>query len=159
MASKTLITPEQYLATPYEWEPEYVHGEIVERSMPTRRHAIIQQLLSVIFSGKGCCLPGLRVRLASDVFRVPDFAFYLEDPKVEVPASPPLLVVEIGSPDDRISDVIRKMEEYRGWRVAHIWFIEPELKQLYVYEGGLRQADKLELSQVGVTITVDMLLS
>jgi len=31
MATKSLITAEQYLSTPYEWEPEFVRGEIVER--------------------------------------------------------------------------------------------------------------------------------
>ena len=37
-----------------------------------------------------------------------------------VPASPPLLIVEISSPDDRLDAMLQKLEEYRVWGVQHI---------------------------------------
>jgi hypothetical protein len=33
MATKALITPEQYLSTPFEREPEFVHGYIYDRGL------------------------------------------------------------------------------------------------------------------------------
>ena len=42
MATKASITAAQYLATPYEREPEFVRGELVERSLPTFSHGDIQ---------------------------------------------------------------------------------------------------------------------
>jgi Uma2 family endonuclease len=37
-----------------------------------------------------------------------------------VPDTPPLIVVEILSPDDRLTEVREKLEEYRAWGVPHV---------------------------------------
>ena len=153
MASKVLITPEQYLATHFEREPEFVHGELVEKSLPKNTHSKTQQRLCVLFDRVGECRPELRMKLAEDLFRIPDFALFEQDPD-ELPESPPLLIVEIASPDDRLRDVEQKLEEYRAWGVAHVWFVEPELKKLYTYDRGLMNVAQLELPQFGLTVTV-----
>lgn len=49
MATKTLITEEEYLATGFEWEPEYRDGEIIERPTPNTKHSTTQTLLAVHF--------------------------------------------------------------------------------------------------------------
>ena len=64
MATKTLITAEQYLSTHFEYEPEFVRGEIVERPLPNNTHSKIQQRLSVLLDRTGFCYPELRVRVA-----------------------------------------------------------------------------------------------
>jgi Uma2 family endonuclease len=101
MAGKVLITPEQYLATHFEREPELVHGELVEKSLPKNTHSKTQQRLCVLLDRAGECRPELRMKLAEDLFRIPDFALFEQDPD-ELPESPPLLIVEIASPDDRL---------------------------------------------------------
>jgi Uma2 family endonuclease len=152
MATGALITPERYLSTHFEREPEFVRGELVERSLPTNPHSKIQQRLCVLLDRAGSCRPELRLKLAEDLYRIPDVCLYEEDPVVDLPTSPPLLVVEIGSPDDRLHDVERKLEEYRAWGVAHIWFVEPELRKLYIYERGLVNVQQLDLPQFNLTI-------
>jgi Uma2 family endonuclease len=152
MASKVLITPEQYLATHFEREPELVHGELVEKSLPKNTHSKAQQRLCVLLDRVGECRPELRMKLAEDLFRIPDFALFERDPD-ELPESPPLLIVEIASPDGRLPDVERKLGEYRAWGVAHVWFVEPELKKLYTYDRGLTNVAQFELPQFGLTIT------
>src|ERR1700733_10639449 len=147
MASKTLITAEQYLATHYEREPEFVHGEIVEKSVPTFSHGRIQLRLGALLSDTGISCAEVRMRLAEDLYRLPDLALFETEPESEVPSSPPLLIVEIGSPDDRIADVEHKLEEYRTWGVKHIWFVEPELKKLYLYDRGLMHVEQLNLPE------------
>jgi Uma2 family endonuclease len=91
------------------------------------------------------------MKLAADLFRTPDFALFERDPD-ELPESP-LLIVEIASPDDRLRDVEQKLEEYRAWGVAHVWFVEPELKKLYTYDRGLTNVAQLELPRFNLTIT------
>ncbi len=55
-------------------------------------------------------------------------------PPEQIPSSPPLVVIEITSPDDRHQDLLEKLEEYRTWGVAHVWVVEPELKSLRVLQ-------------------------
>jgi Uma2 family endonuclease len=153
MASKVLITPEQYLATHFEREPEFVHGELVDKSLPKKKHARTQQRLCVLLDRAGYGCTELRVKLAHDLYRIPDFALYESEPDGELPDTPPLLIIEIASPDDRLTDVKRKLEEYRVWGVTHVWFVEPEEKRLYVYEGELISVAQLELPRFHLTIT------
>src|SRR5260370_16038187 len=83
MATKPQIGVEEYLVLPHpdRPEPDYVHGEVVERSLPTPVHAQIQALLVLLF---GRLLPRVRVTLMTELrvqiepnlFRVVDFAVY-----------------------------------------------------------------------------------
>ena len=93
------------------------------------------------------------MRLAEDLYRIPDIAMWTEQPE-QLPSSPPLLVVEVTSPDDRLYDLLQKLDEYRAWGVEHIWLVEPELKQFHVYDhGSLREVQVLELPQFGFRMT------
>jgi Uma2 family endonuclease len=156
MAASTLLTAEQYLATHYgEREPEFVHGEVIDRPMPTWLHGRLQHLLSVHLHGIGFCGTEVRMRLGSELFRIPDLVvFGGSPPRDEVPAAPPLVVVEITSPDDRHQDLLQKLEEYRAWGVRHVWVVEPELKAFYVYDaGGLARVSQFELAEFGFRVT------
>jgi len=93
------------------------------------------------------------VKLAHDLYRIPDFALYESEPEGELPDTPPLLIIEIASPDDRRRDVEQKLEEYRAWGVAHVWFVEPESKKLYIWNGGLVDVAQFELPRFHLTVT------
>ena len=155
MATKALITPEQYLATHFEHEPELVHGELVGRPLPNRSHGRTQQRLAVRLDGAGYCCTEVRMRLAEDLYRIPDVAvFERPGPEEEVPSSPPFLVVEVISPEDRLHNLMQKLEEYHLWGVRYIWLVETELKKLYVYDhGSLTEVDRLELEPLRSVIT------
>ncbi len=113
MATKSLVTPQQYLATPFEREPELVHGELVERPSPNLVHGRTQQRLAVHLDGVGYCCTEVRMRLAEDLYRIPDVAvFEGTGPTEAVPTAPPLLVVEISSSDDRLDAMLQKLDEY-----------------------------------------------
>ncbi len=159
MASKTLITPEQYLATYWEREPEYVHGEIVEKPLPSKKHGYLQLLIGSLLRPVGFAATEVRSRLEYDVFRLPDVALWRKEPDGDPPAEPPLVAVEIASPDDRMSNLMLKFEQYRTWGVEYIWFVEPELAKLYVFDGGLKEVTQFELAEFKITITPDQLFS
>ena len=161
MATKALITPELYLATQFEREPELVHGELVERPLPTLNHGRTQQRLAVHLDSVGFCCTEVRMRLTEDLYRIPDVAvFEGSGPMDQVPSSPPLLVAEIVSPDDRWNDLLQKLEEYHAWGVQYIWLVEPELKRIHVYDNGsLTQVSRLELQQLGFAVTAQELFA
>ena len=98
----------------FQHDAEFVHGEIVERGIPDLSHSRIQTLLAVRFENLrqhhglfGCV--ELRMRVAPDVYRIPDVAVFAGKlPEQQVPDSPPLVVVEIISKDDRYLDLMQK---------------------------------------------------
>jgi Uma2 family endonuclease len=151
-----LVTPAQYFATRFEREPEYVHGELVERSAPNLSNGIIRARLALILDGHGYACLSLTMQLAEDLFRIADAALFEVHPKCDYPKTPPVLVVEIASGDDRVR-VERKLPEYQEWGVANICLVDPELKKLYVYDGGLIDVSKVELPALSITITPEQL--
>jgi Uma2 family endonuclease len=160
MATTTQLTVDQYLKMHFEdLEPEFVHGDLIERAMPTSIHAWLTHLLSMRLHGAGFCLVGVRCQLAEDVIRIPDLAVFSTFPK-RVPASPPSIVVEITSPDDRHEELLRKLDQYRAWGVEHIWVVTPELKKLHVYDSrGLTEMSQFELTDANIRIAADELFA
>src|ERR1700688_422819 len=99
MDTQLQIAPSEYLSTSFEGvDREYVRGEIVERSMPTYPHSKTQAELVYHFrhlrdSHHLFVAPENRMRLAADLYRIPDVAVFAgTEPDEDVPSRPPLLV-------------------------------------------------------------------
>src|SRR5689334_10428440 len=110
MGTKSAVSIDDYLHTSFDdLDREYVDGEIVERTLPDRLHGKTQfRLAGLIF--RYCeTLPlygmtEVRSRVAPTRVRIPDVSIYAGDEPVEdVPSTPPLVAIEILSPDDRYS--------------------------------------------------------
>ena len=143
----------EYLTTSFEGtDREYVRGEIVERGTPGYSHGRTQVELGFEFEHLRkshhlyACF-STRMRLAPDLYRIPDVAVFAgSEPDEEVPSHPPLVAVEIISPDDRFSGVLEKLAEYRQWGVPHIWVVDPHRRTLAAYDtGALVPASSLTL--------------
>src|ERR1700694_3893018 len=164
MASRLQVAPEEYLATSFDGtDREYVRGEIVERSMPTFPHGEMQVELGFRFrqlrgSHHLFACSETRMCLAPDLYRIPDIAVFAESkPDEAVPSHPPLVAIEIISPDDRYSEMLEKLEEYQQWGVAHIWVIDPHRRTLAAYEdGALRTVPKLALPGYPFELCADL---
>jgi len=158
MAASTQISLEEYLRTSFEGlDREYLDGEILERAVPTKKHSRAQALLIAKFVGLEQklplrCLPEIRVRLSERRYRVVDVAVFSSEPAEEVPFAPPLIAIEILSPDDRFAEVVAKLEDYRAWGVAHVWLADPMSRKIYVYTAGLSETDAFRLPEYGVEI-------
>ncbi len=166
MATKAPVTAEQYLHMTFEYDAEFVHGEIVERAMPDRVHSKIQLRIlmaigRLIQSYPLFPYPELRLRLEPSVYRIPDVSVFADtEPKQDVPASPPLLVIEILSKDDRHYDLMEKLEEYRVWGVQNIWVVDPHAKRLALYTAtGLQYLYSLALAEYPLELTPAALFS
>jgi len=119
--------------------------------MPDWIHSTIQYLILLQFAATtGDRLfprPELRVRIAPDVYRIPDISVVTQPPEGRVPDSPPLIVIEILSKDDRHSDLMQKLEECLAWGVPNIWVIDPATRRFSIYsERGLQNVSSFSLA-------------
>jgi Uma2 family endonuclease len=160
VATKTQITADQYLHMTFEHDAELVHGEIVERSMPDYIHGRLQFLLGLAFAQLTRSHPmypcfEVRMKLAPDVYRIPDVAVFAGvSPQQSVPEIPPLVVIEILSKDDRHSDLMQKLEEYRTWGVPNIWIVDPATKRFGIYtDFGLQNVSSFSLPDYPFQLT------
>jgi Uma2 family endonuclease len=92
------------------------------------------------------------MRLRAGLYLIPDVAVFYPDEPGEVPDFPPLVAIEILSPDDRLSAVRDKLEEYRAWGVAHVWLVDPHSKRMYTCNGGLAEVQALAVPELGVEL-------
>ena len=95
------------------------------------------------------------MRVAPRRFRVVDFAVFRNArPEGRYAEMPPLVAVEIMSPDDRLGKMKVRLEDYRRWGVPHVWLVDPRRKRLYEYtEAGLLQQVSLRLTEFDFEIS------
>jgi len=151
--SEDLWTVQEYLSTSWHPDREFVDGRIEERNLGEKEHSILQRYLTVLFYMKRAewgveVFPELRTQVASTNFRVPDilavragesFDRYLKQP--------PLLAVEILSPEDTLRKMQAKLEAYHRFGIAHIWIVDPERRLAYQYTAdGLEEVKTGELA-------------
>lgn len=141
MTTKTRLTLEEFLRRP-ETKPasEYDDGEVYRKPIPSTWHGYIQRLLSYVLT---LYLKAHQIGDAGSEIRcvfgphggrrayVPDYLFIRGVPLGFGPVNgswqgPPDLAVEILSPDDRMTRVLRKLNFYLRHGVRVVWVIDPE---------------------------------
>jgi Uma2 family endonuclease len=132
--SAALIPLDEYMSTSYSPDCEYLDGVVVERNVGKGRHAYTQgklllKLTAQIAGKKGIAVVEQRVRISPTRVRIPDVCVVEE--VVEVISKPPLLCVEVLSPDDRWNRVIASIGDYQSMGVPCVWVIDPYQFQPY----------------------------
>jgi Uma2 family endonuclease len=160
MGTKMLMSVDEYLHTTFDGaDREYLDGEVVERNLGNKSHGRIQgrliRQLGAYEERTGLyVIPEVRHRVQETRYRIPDVAVFEGEPEGEVPSTPPLVAIEILSPDDRIGYIVPKLDEYRHWGVRHIWLIDPEDRKLFTYgETGLHETTELRLPNYDIVLT------
>ncbi len=69
-----------------------------------------------------------RTRTSSTRVRVPDLIVVVAGPQPPVIVAPPLLVVEILSPDDTYSETEDRSRDYMNMGVETVWLIDPKTR-------------------------------
>lgn len=133
MAATTHIPLREYLGSTYRPDREYVDGEIRERNVGKWEHARVQWLLAHWFGTheKQWGIVGSteqRVQVSPSRVRVPDLVVLAAGPQPEVLTEPPLLVIEILSPDDTYSDTQERAQDYRAMGVQTVWIVDPKTR-------------------------------
>ena len=131
------VSVEEYLSTVYEHDCEYVDGVIEERDLGEFEHAYLQGILTTIFNNHRAewgliCLPEQRVQTQKTHFRVPDVTILRAGtPRERILTRPPLLVIEIQSPEDTLRRTAAKAAEYIAFGIGHVWIIDPAARVGY----------------------------
>ena len=82
-------------------------------------------------------LMGMRVQVEPTRFRIPDICLREpSDPFARVLQRPPLLCVEILSPEDRMGKVRERLQDFVAMGVHDIWVIDPHARRAYVCVAG-----------------------
>ena len=59
---------------------------------------------------------------------MPDLAVVIAGPQPDVLVDPPLLIIEVLSPDDTYSDTQERAKDYRDMGVKTIWIVDPRTR-------------------------------
>jgi len=133
MATATLLGIDEYLNTSYRPDREYIDGELRERNVDKWDHARVQYLLALWF-GNHEAEWGIvgsteqRTRVAATRVRIPDVVVMRAEPQPDVTTVPPLLVIEVLSPDDSYSDTEERAADYWKMGVETVWIIDPRTR-------------------------------
>jgi Uma2 family endonuclease len=132
MSVQTLVPIEEYLNTSYSPDREYRDGVVLERNVGSEPHSWLQAQLARYFNSRRKqwnikAYTELRIKVREDWYPIPDVCVYTEPIfKGRYPSIPPLLWIEILSPDDRMIDVWEKANELLKCGVPYVWIIDPE---------------------------------
>ena len=74
-----------------------------------------------------------------------------------VRTTPPLIAIEILSPDDRMNRVIRRLEDFLGMGVQNVWLLDPIERVAYTLTAeGLRLVDGARIGIADSPIYLDL---
>src|SRR5581483_4046716 len=76
-------------------------------------------------------VPEQRVQVKPTRFRIPDVCVVLGQPGEKILTKPPFLCIEVLSPEDRMSGVEQRIQDYLEMGVAYVWVLDPETKRAY----------------------------
>ena len=137
------VTEEEYLRNPEFEHSEYVDGLVVPLNVGNKSHSIIQVRCAFAFQAYVRSHPGyycateLHCRLivnGKPHYRLPDVAVVAGDDPSGSPFlhRSPDLAVEIRSPEDAITSLLGKAEEYFANGARMVWIIVPDEKSVIV---------------------------
>jgi len=165
MATISQISLSEYLDTSYRPDCEFIDGVVRERNVGKWEHARLQLLLAAWFYSheQEWGITGSteqRTKVASDRVRVPDLVILKAGPQPDVLIDPPLLVIEILSPDDSYSDTQERAQDYARMGVETVWIIDPKTRTGRVCSGAKWvEAKRLEVAGTVIFVELDSIFS
>ena len=158
-----LLSIDEYLRTSYKPDVDFVDGEIEERNLGEYEHARLQWLIGAFFAPreKDWSIRGVieqRIRVTDSRVRICDIAVLRADaPREKVTLTPPLICIEILSPEDRLARAKEVLADYVAMGVPNIWLIDPIYRSAWTFDAnGLHEADPAHLSVRNTPIHLDL---
>ena len=160
------VSVEEYLHSSYEPDMDYVDGVLEERNLGELDHSALQRRLilalcqiSEPFGER--VFPEARVQVSPTRFRVPDVcvmpAGWQGDRIIQ---QAPLLCLEVLSPEDRMSRVLKRAKDFLAMGVPEVWIFDPTERQAYrLLPGGVLQEvyERLELRDTEIALDLKRL--
>ncbi len=154
---------ELYLKSSFRPDQEFIDGRLLERNLGEIPHSTLQGYFYWIFRSreeewKLRALTEQRVQVLATRYRVPDVCvvpFHIEDQRIVRTA--PLLCIEILSPEDRMSEMQERVDDYLRMGVRAVWVVDPQRRKAFraEVEGELTAvSDVLKVPGTTVEISV-----
>ena len=163
MATAILIPVSEYLGTSYQPDRDYIDGEIRERNVGKWEHARVQWLLARWFGNHESeweITGGTeqRIQVAPTRIRIADLAVLTPGPQPDILTEPPLLVIEILSPDDTYSELQERCQDYLTMGVENVWIIDPKTRTgRMCFATKWVSADRLEIPDSAIYVDLAIL--
>jgi Uma2 family endonuclease len=161
MATKTLVPLREYLETTYHPDCEWIDGELRERNLGEGQHSVVQGFFIVLFHShrqewQVRVFPELRVQTSATHYRIPDICVTRKSSPFEaIVHTPPLLCIEILSPDDRMSEMQEKVDDYLQMGVEMVWVVDPRRRKAFQTDGrSLQPVEELAVHATAIRVPV-----
>ncbi len=141
-ATQLPISVSEYLRTSYRPDCDYVDGVVEERNVGEFDHAAVQRFLLIWFSQHERewgvrAFPELRIQVAPNRFRVADICVLSTSaPREQIIQTPPVAIMEILSPEDRVSRYLNRLEDYRRMGIPNLWVVDPSERRGFDFSSG-----------------------
>lgn len=164
MATRALVSIDEYLATTYEPDCDYVDGVIEQRNLGENDHAHLQTVLAVYIGERArewgvYVVVEQRIRVSPTRFRVPDVCIMVGGrPKEQIFTTPPLACIEILSPEDRLSRIRERVNDYFSFGVRYVWLLDPATRKAYRWtREGMYEVEELRTENPEIVVPVKAL--
>ncbi len=128
----TLVSEQEYLRSQYEPDCEFEDGALIVRHGGAEKHSWMQAALAAyIFRRRKAWGVNVyteqRTRIRPGKYKLPDVCI-VRGPRPATPIfeQPPLVAIEILSPEDRPLRVDQTIAEWLEFRVGYVWVVDPE---------------------------------
>ena len=134
-----MVSEQEYLGSRYEPDCEYEDGVLIERHVGAEKHSWMQAALAAyIFRRRKTwglnVYTGQSARVRAGKYKVPDVCM-VEGPRPTTPTfeKPPLVAIEILSPEDRPLRVDQTIAEWLEFGAGYVWVVDPETLESVLY--------------------------
>lgn len=162
-AAPAPVSLSEYLNTDYEPDCDYVDGFLEERNGGKNKHSRTQTLLTIWLAAREAehafvVLTEQRVQVAPRRVRIPDICLLDRNDQDEVTQQPPLLWIEILSPEDCWQRIQTRLNDALSFGVRTIWIIDPYEKQAWIAtaDHGTVPAEDRRLRSTNPPLEVDL---
>jgi Uma2 family endonuclease len=163
MATATLASLSDYLRSSHEPDAEYANGHIEERPMGERDHSDLQLQILLLLSNPFhrtlvSAHPELLVQTTPTNYRVPDVCVLRAGaPREQIVRTPPLLCIEVLSPEDTMSRTMVRVREFLSMGVREVWVLDPHTRDVQVCMGAtINQQHEGALTVLETPITLSL---
>jgi Uma2 family endonuclease len=161
----SLISIAEYLASSYDPDREYIDGILEERHLGEYDHARLQLVLGGWFLRRERewnirTLVEQRIQVRATRFRVPDVTVLdRAQPVEQILTHPPLIVIEILSPQDTWPRMEERIADYLDFGVPNVWVLEPATRRAWAItlEGRRELTTVLEVAGSPIAVRLDQL--
>lgn len=158
------VSLDYYFDHPTEPESELFQGELIQKAMPTTKHARLQFKLGHLLALQlppeelNRVVTEQSVLVRAGVVFIPDVSVLQPlTPDGKVVTIPPTLCIEILSPSDRFSYTVEKCGGYLDFGVQACWIFDPDTERVWIATtSGLSEAtrgDVLRIQEISLSLT------